>query len=130
MFPFITAPIPGTVITVNEGMAATFECTAIGIPGPNITWRRERDSSEFNDTLDSRVTLGDQTAPMPNSTLIGTIFSVSRQLTLSNTTDSDSGVYVCQASNGVEDNLITMGEAFFELFVAGVNHNMNISNVA
>ena len=126
MFPYITAPIPGTVITVNEGMAATFECTAIGIPGPNITWRREKDSSEFNDTLDSRVTLGDQTAPMPISTLIGTIFSVSRQLTLSNTTDSDSGIYVCQASN----ELNTMEEVFFELFVAGVNHNMNISNVA
>ena len=120
MFPQITFPTPETVITVNEGMAATFECSATGIPAPIITWRRERDSSEFNDTLDSRVTLGNQIV-IPVPTLIGTIFSVSRQLTLSNTTDSDSGIYFCQASNGVEDDLEDIP---FELYVAGVNQNM------
>ena len=123
VFPFITAPTPDTVITVNEGMAATFECNATGIPAPNITWRRERDSSEFNDTLDSRITLGIQTTPIPVPILIGTVFSVSRQLTLSNTTDSDSGIYFCQASNGVEENLFTIEEIPFVVFIAGVNHN-------
>ena len=130
MLPDITAPTPETVITVNEGMAATFECNATGIPAPNITWRRERDSSEFNDRLDSRITLGIQTTPIPVPTLIGTIFSVSRQLTLSNTTDSDSGIYFCQASNGVEETPFMMAEIPFVLFVAGVNHNMKISTVA
>ena len=125
MFPQITFPTPDTVITVNEGMAATFECNATGIPAPNITWRREGDSSEFNDALDSRITLGNQTI-IPLSILIGTI---SRQLTLSNTTDSDSGIYFCQASNGVEDNLFTMKENPFELLVAGMN-NMRSSIVA
>ena len=110
----ITAP---TRVTVNEGMPVTFECTATGIPGPTITWRRENDFSEFNDALNSRITLGIQTTPVPISTAIGTIFSVSRQLTLSNTTDSDSGIYFCQASNGEEDVLNT--EIPFELFVAG-----------
>ena len=108
------------VVTVNEGMQVTFECTATGIPRPNITWRRENDSSKFNDVQDSRITLGIQTTPMPISTTIGTIFSVSRQLTLSNTTDSDSGIYFCQASNGEEDILNT--EIPFELFVTGVGH--------
>ena len=116
--PTITAPLEGTVVAVNEGMLATFECTATGIPGPNITWRRDNDSSEFDDTLDPRVTLGIQTIPEPVSTSIGTIFTVSRQLNLSNTTDSDSGVYFCQASNGEED-ILNVGTPF-ELFVAGI----------
>ena len=99
-------------------MLVTFECTATGIPGPNITWRRDNDSSEFNNTLEPRVTLGMQTIPEPVSTSIGTIFTVSRQLNLSNTVDSDSGVYFCQASNGKADILNV--ETPFELFVAGM----------
>ena len=120
--PTITDPPLETVLTVNEGMPATFECTATGIPGPDITWRRDSDSSEFNSTLDSRVTLGMQTTPVPVSTSVGTIFSVSRQLTLSNTEDSDSGLYFCQASNGEADNLNV--DVPFVLFVRGVSHTL------
>ena len=104
---------------MNEGIPATFECTATGIPGPDITWRRDSDS---NSTLDLRVTLGMHTTPVPVSTSVGTIFSVSRQLTLSNTEDSDSGLYFCQASNGEADNLNV--DVPFVLFVRGVSHTL------
>ena len=113
--PEITDPPLESVVTVTEETTATFVCTATGIPGPTISWRRENGSNDF--TEDSRVTLGTPTAPEPVSTPNGTIYSVTRQLTLSNTRDSDSGVYFCEASSGEEDILNV--ELPFELFVRG-----------
>ena len=103
---------------MNEGMAAVFECTATGIPGPNITWYNGSMSPEFNEELDSRVSLGVQTTPQPVSTPNGTIFSVTRELTLSDTRDSDSGTYFCQASNGEEETLTV--RMSFVLFIGGM----------
>ena len=114
--PEITEPGVETVVTVNEGMTATFECTATGIPGPTITWRRMNSTNEF--TEDSRVVLGEPTPPQPVTTPNGTIFSVTRQLNLTTTRDSDSGFYFCQASGGEEDILNV--ELPFELFVRGM----------
>ena len=119
--PEITAPPLETVITVNEGMAAIFMCNATGVPGPNITWRRVEDSSnssELNEEVDPRVSLGVPTTPSPVFTPNGTIFSVTRRLTLSNTTDSDSGFYLCHASNGEEPALTAILP--FQLFVRGM----------
>ena len=113
--PEITAPPPESVVIVNEGMVALFQCNATGIPAPNITWRRPNDSSEFNELQDPRVSLEMPTAPEPVLIPNGTIYFVSRQLTLSNTTDSDSGFYFCQASGGEGDNLNT--EIPFELYI-------------
>ena len=76
--------------TVNEGNSVIFECSATGIPAPEITWFRN--GSELNSTTDSRVTVGNASDPM--SFVRGdseTVFEVSRTLTLDNTMDSDSG---------------------------------------
>ena len=119
--PVITTPSPATVYFVNEGMAVTFECNATGIPGPDITWRREADSTEFNSTTNPRVALGQPSAPKPvNIDAFGVVFSVSRQLTLSDTMDSDSGFYYCVASNGEGETLTV--EVRFELFIRGITN--------
>ena len=91
-----------------------FECTATGVPGPTIAWRSNA-SSNFSE--DSRVSLGVPTTPAPVSTPNGTIYSVTRQLSLTGTRESDSGVYYCEASSGEEDDLNV--ELSFELFVRG-----------
>ena len=66
----------------------------------------------------SRVTLSDPTMPELYSTDGGNIYFVSRNLTLDNTTDADSGIYTCVASNG---NAVTPSVTQdFELFVNGM----------
>ena len=65
----------------------------------------------------SRVTLSDPTMPELYSTDGGNIYFVSRNLTLDNTMDADSGTYTCVASNG---NAVTPSVTQdFEVFVNG-----------
>ena len=87
--------------TVNEADTVTIECLATGIPPPTITWLRN--GMELNNMSESRVTVGD---PMemdfsrPND---GEIVSmVTRTLNLINTTDGDSGMYTCMATNDAD----------------------------
>ena len=99
--------------TVDEGNSVTFECTATGIPDPEITWRRNE--MAFNSS-DPRVTIGN----MP--TIIEamrdsdnkTVFQVTQTLTLNTTMDSDSGMYESVAMNHVGQD-----SSFFELIVQG-----------
>ena len=66
---------------------------------------------------DSRVTVSVPTMPELYSTDGGNIYFVSRDLTLDNTMDADSGTYTCVASNG---NAMTPSVTQdFELFVNG-----------
>ena len=98
--------------TVNETDPVTFTCSATGIPPPEITWMRN--GVPFSNT---RVTLSDPTIPEIYSTNGENVYSVSRNLTLDNTTDADSGIYTCVASNG---NAVTPTVTQdFELFVNG-----------
>ena len=65
----------------------------------------------------SRVTLSNPTMPELYSTDGGNTYFVSRNLTLDNTKDADSGTYTCVASNG---NAVTPSVTQeFELFVNG-----------
>ena len=69
------------------------------------------------DQSNTRVTLSDPTMPVVFSTSGGNIYFVSRNLTLDNTMDADSGTYTCVASNG---NAVTPTDTQnFELFVRG-----------
>ena len=84
--------------TVNETDTVTFECSATGIPPPTITWLRN--GRELNDTTDSRVTIQDATEMNVNRDNDGdTVTMVVHTLNFINTTDSDSGTYICMSSN-------------------------------
>ena len=107
-------PLLDSNVTVNEGMTAVFACAATGVPAPTLTWRR---SGVSNFSVDPRVSLGVPTFPEPLSTSNGTVYFVSRQLNLSNTRDSDSGTYYCEASSGEEESLNM--EVSFELIIRG-----------
>jgi len=97
---------------VNETDPATFTCLATGIPPPQITWKRN--GVVFSNT---RVTLSDPTMPELYTTDGGNIYFVSRNLTLDNTIDADSGTYTCLAFNG---NAVTPNVTKdFELVVQG-----------
>ena len=102
--------------TVNEADTVTFECSATGIPPPTITWLRN--GMELNDTTNSRVTVGD---PMEmNFTRDNdgeTVSMVTRTLNLVNTTDGDSGMYTCMATNDADPGSSTTD---FELIVQGL----------
>ena len=104
----------GFTYTVNENDPVTFTCSATGIPPPEITWMRN--GAPFNQS-NTRVTLSDPTMPELFSTSGGNIYFVSRNLTLDNTMDDDSGTYTCVASNGNAVDPTDMQN--FELFVRG-----------
>ena len=69
------------------------------------------------DQSNTRVTLSDPTMPVVFSTSGGNIYFVSRNLTLDNTMDADSGTYTCVASNGNDVDPTDVQN--FGLFVRG-----------
>ena len=102
--------------TVDEGNSVIFECTATGIPAPEITWLR--DGVELNSTSDPRITFGAASDPMDFSRDDGeTVLEVTRNLTLANTVDEDSGSYVCMATNMVGNDNDT-----FEVIIQGMSY--------
>ena len=111
----------GFTYTVNENDPVIFTCSATGIPPPQITWTRN--GAPF-DQSNTRVAL---TMPRLFSTGGGNIYFVSRNLTLDNTMDADSGTYTCVASNGNAVDPTDMQN--FELFVRGEGHPLLVSVV-
>ena len=111
--PSILIPPVNFVYTVNETDPVIFTCSATGIPPPEIAWMRN--GVPFSN---SRITLSDPTIPELYLTDGGNIYLVSRNLTLDNTMDTDSGTYTCVASN---ENAVTPNVTQdFELFVNGM----------
>ena len=116
VIPNTTFPLDdGFTYTVNEGNPVTFTCSATGIPPPNITWIKN--GVVLNGSADSRISLGNPSDPETVSTAGGNIYFVSRNLTLDNTRDNDSGTYTCVASNG--NAVMPNVTQNFELFVNG-----------
>ena len=84
--------------TVDEGNSLKFECTATGIPAPEITWLR--DGVELNSTSDPRINFGIASDPMAISRDDNeTVLEVTCTLTLASAVDEDSGSYVCMATS-------------------------------
>ena len=110
--PTIAFPPTNFTYAVNETDSVTFTCLATGIPQPEITWLRN--GLPF-DRRNTRVTLSNHSEEIRSTD--GDIFLVSRNLTLANTMDDDSGIYTCVASNGNAVDLTDMQN--FELFVRG-----------
>ena len=97
---------------MNETDPVIFTCSATGIPPPEITWMKN--GMPFSNT---RVTITDPTMPELYSTDGGNIFLVSRNLSLDNAMNTDSGTYTCVASNG---NIVQQTQNF-DLFVNGMS---------
>ena len=80
----------GTVI--DEGINITFTCESTGIPLPTITWSKD------NETLNDRVFVSDSVIGL---VVNRNVTRVSVNLTITNTSREDTGVYVCSATNHV-----------------------------
>ena len=120
--PSILIPSVNFTYVVNETDPVIFMCSAAGIPLPEITWMRN--GVLLDDNVDSSISLSNPTDPEVFSTTSGNIYSVSRNLTISNTRDNDSDTYTCVASNGNARTPNVSQE--FELIVQGMQQSHSL----
>ena len=94
---------PAINFTVNEDNSVTFNCSASGIPAPNISWFRVDQNGSTTDITDARFSISPSQVNdnYELSDSRGTGFLVTSQLTVLTTQDEDSGKYQCQAENDV-----------------------------
>jgi len=95
--PTYVTPTENFNYAVNETDSVTFVCVVVGIPAPSISFYQN--GGIVDESTDMCITLTDNSEPQDFLTFGGTVFLVSRNLTLDNTVDSDSGTYTCAASN-------------------------------
>ena len=84
------SPLNDTII--REGNTNTITCEALGYPPPTVVWNR------INGILSERVSLSDSIS-VPNG--YGNVTRVSVNLTITNVSREDTGVYTCSANNGI-----------------------------
>ncbi len=119
--PEITFPNDSTIYRVNQSFPVTFECSATGIPAPYINWLLNGSRLEDLFAYSSRISLSNRSQPLEVETENGTMYSVERTLTLSDTMDEDSGNYTCEAfNNNTRTPAVTQD---FKLFVRGIEWN-------
>ena len=70
-------------------------CEALGYPPPSVVWSRS------NGTLSDRVSVSDSVS-VPTG--YGNVTRVSVNLTITNASREDTGVYMCSANNSVGNN--------------------------
>ena len=96
------------VVNVTEDII--FQCTATGVPPPNIQWYR---GNVLLNSSNNRVTVRTLSVDEPERALA----TVTRELTLSQTSTSDSrSDYSCKATNEADGG---QDSEVFELFVQG-----------
>ncbi len=110
-FPVVTIVYPEvglTSYTVNETDSIIFECTATGIPAPEIDF-------DFGN-ITARVDVRESSLPVKvtRSQDGETVYQVTRTAMIIRTVDSDSGVYMCVANNEYG-----MDQESFELIIKG-----------
>ena len=86
----ILSPLNNTII--GEGNTTTITCEALGYPPPTVVWSRT------NGTLSDRVSVSDSVS-VPTG--YGNVTRVSVNLTITNASGEDTGVYMCSANNSV-----------------------------
>ena len=112
--PNITSYLPdeSSHYVVNVTDDITFQCTATGVPPPDLQWYR---GDAMLNTSSMRVTLSSAFVDEPNRA----VATVTRELIHSDTSTSDAGTdYSCIASNAAMDG---EDSEKFELFVQGLN---------
>ena len=77
---------------VREGNTNTITCEALGYPPPTVVWNR------INGILSDRVSVSDSVS-VPTG--YGNVTRVSVNLTITNATREDTGVYTCSANNSI-----------------------------
>ena len=88
----MTTVSPLNNTTVREGNTTTITCEALGYPPPTIVWSRT------NGTLGDKVSVSDSVS-VPTG--YGNVTRVSVNLTITNASGEDTGVYMCSANNSV-----------------------------
>ena len=81
---------------VREGDPTIITCEAFGYPPPTVVWNR------INGILSDRVSVSDSVSvPTGN----GNVTRVSVNLTITNASREDTGVYSCSANNSIESDI-------------------------
>ena len=84
------SPLNDTI--VREGNTTTITCEALGYPPPTVVWSRTIG------TLSDRVSVSDIVS-VPTG--YGNVTRVRVNLTITNASREDTGVYMCSANNSV-----------------------------
>ena len=79
-------------LTTQEGNATIVTCEALGYPPPTVVWNR------INGILSDRVSVSDNVS-VPNG--YGNVTRVNVNLTITNASGGDTGVYTCSANNSI-----------------------------
>ena len=82
-----------SVYTANETNPVTFQCTVTSSPSSDITWYRN--GAALTSSSDPRVSVGSPSQQLLSSGL----YQVTQTLTITNSTDTDSGNYSCMGNN-------------------------------
>ena len=108
-------------MVTNEGTERFLvNCTAAGIPPPNITWS-DPDGMELPNDDNMRITVQPLTTPLLMTDDGFTfLYHVTSILVITDTNDIDTGNYTCMADNDV----VTMDSNIIEVFVRGKYYSL------
>ena len=88
----ITTVSPLNDTSIREGNTNTITCEALGYPPPTVIWNR------INEILSDRVSVSDSIS-VPTG--YGNVTRASVNLTITNASREDTGVYTCSANNNI-----------------------------
>ena len=94
---------------IQEQNHITITCQALGYPPPIVVW------SKTSETLNDRVSVSDTVSFLTGN---GNVTRVSVNLTITNASREDTGVYTCSANNSIgsdERNVTIIIQCKFEL---------------